>query len=91
MTFQTGQIVATKRIVEKTTESGLFYSFVANSLKRYKKKDWGNTCREDWEMNDFAAENNERIVALYQSIFGDIFIITEWDRSVTTILFTEEY
>ena len=42
-------------------------------------------------MNDEALEIGERIVAKYETCEGDIFIITEWDRSVTTILFTHEY
>ena len=55
---------------------------------RYCKKDWGDIPEEDKRMNDL---DDDRIVARYNSKHGDIYIITEWDRSYTTILFTNEY
>lgn len=42
--------------------------------------------------SDAAVKNyNDRIVAKYKTSLGDIFIITECDRSYTTILFADEY
>ena len=52
----------------------------------------GDLPNEDKRMNDSAIKNNDdRIVVRYNSEYGDIYIITEWDRSYTTILFTHEY
>ena len=43
-------------------------------------------------MNDDATKNgDDRIFARYNNEEGDIYIITEYDRSATTILFTYEY
>ena len=42
-------------------------------------------------MNDNALKDGERIVAVYNIGDDKIYIITEWDRSVTTILFPSEY
>jgi hypothetical protein len=43
-------------------------------------------------MNDQAVKNgDDRIMGVYPTDEGDIWIITEWDRSVTTILFPSEY
>ena len=52
----------------------------------------GITCEEDAEMNTEAVNNgDDRILAVYKTCKGNIWIITEWDRSVTTILFPSEY
>ena len=83
-----GQVVATRGVMEKSKEDIGFSKFVAKSLSRYMSQDWGDICDEDKAMNDSAVKNeNDRIVARYE----DIYIITEWDQSVTTILFTHEY
>jgi hypothetical protein len=88
MTIKTGQIVATKNINNEMTKNSDFVEFVLGSLDRYLKCDWGDLCEEDKKMNDSAVKNNDdRIVARYDNIY----IITEYDRSVTTILFINEY
>lgn len=69
-----------------------FAEFVACSLEMYIDRDWGDTCADDAYANDDAMEKGDaRVVAKYNHIFRNIFIITEWDRSVTTILFCHEY
>ncbi len=69
-----------------------FRSFVNDSIERYSNCDWGDTCDEDKETADYAVEHGERILAVYQhDKLPTIWIITEWDRSVTTVLFPEEY
>ena len=86
--MKTGQWVMTKGIAAKVRKDEDFSIFIMESIQRYLRKDWGDTCKEDWKMNDSAVENgDDRIIAKYDNIF----IITEWDRLVTTILFTEEY
>lgn len=87
-----GQTVMTRGINNAIAESEDFAKFVTESFKRYLRYDWGNLCDEDKEMNDLALKNdNDRIVARYDNISGNIYIITEWDRSATTILFCNEY
>ena len=87
-----GQVVATSRIVRKTTEDGKFFDFIVSCLERYRRSDWGDTCEEDQKLNNDAVKyGNDRIVAKYDHSYGSIFIITEYDRSATTILFAEEY
>ena len=53
----------------------------------------GNLCPDDAKINDKAVKNgDDRILAMYEDEkYGKIWIITEWDRSVTTILFPSEY
>lgn len=78
----------TRGIAAKMNEDREFTEFIERSLRRYFNRDWGDTCKEDWKMNDNALKHgNNRIVASYDNIF----IITEHDHSVTTILLKEEY
>ena len=94
-----GKVVVTAGVDREMKNSAKFHVFVANCLfRRYLQEDWGEMCIEDKAMNDSAVKNgDDRIFASYNipeelSDVGDkIWIITEWDRSVTTILFPEEY
>lgn len=86
--FQLGRTVVTKGVSRRMEEHPDFRLFVNDSLERYSKCDWGDTCSEDKE----AVGHGERILAVYEhDKFPTIWIITEWDRSVTTVLFPEEY
>ena len=92
MKFKLGQLVATRGINAILLEDFDFSKFLWNSFARYKNCNWGDICSEDKMMNDSAVKNNDdRIVARYNNQRGDIYIITEQDRSVTTILFVDEY
>lgn len=91
--FDLGQVVVTKGIDEKMKEDRSFQVFVQVSIGRYVHRDWGQTCDEDAKANNRAIQNDERILAVYKQPKTDttIWIITESDRSVTTILFPDEY
>lgn len=86
---QTVSTIGVKTMMEKNEQ----FSFeVARSFARYLQYDWGDMCDEDKQLNDDAVEyQNDRILAAYNTCEGKIYIITEWDRSVTTILFADEY
>lgn len=89
-----GRLVATRGIVDLIDENRGFSVFVSQSMARYVQCDWGDTCVEDWQSNDDAVKEGDRILAEYQEPNHPnwrIWIITEWDRSVTTILFPSEY
>jgi len=54
--------------------------------------DWGNVCPEDAEANEAAVNERARLLSAYSTDTGVHFwIITEADRSVTTVLLPEEY
>lgn len=92
MTFQTDTLYITAGVDKYVHDNRDFAKFVLDSLKRYKSCDWGDLPKEDIKMNDSAVKNNDdRIVARYNYNRHDIYIITEYDRSHTTILFTFEY
>lgn len=69
-----------------------------NSLEKHINLDWRDLEKEDKGMNNLALKNNERIFSTYKlpenENFPDhanIYIITESDRTLTTILFPSEY
>ena len=82
-----GKWIMTRGVAAKMKDEN-FAFFITESINKFLQNDWGDTCEEDWKLNDQAVKSGEdRIVARYDNIF----IISEWDRSVTTILFTHEY
>jgi len=87
MLFQPGQIVATRGAL-----SVLSREDIMKALGRHLSGDWGDLSTEDKQENDFAVNNEFRILSSYTSKKGVKFwIITEADRSVTTMLLPEEY
>lgn len=78
------KVYMTRGISAEILRNEEFAKFVSESLKRYLAHDWGDICKEDKQMND---SGDDRIVARY----NNIYIITEWDRLYTTILFVDEY
>ncbi len=87
--FSLGEIVATPgllSVLEKSGQSPLLF------LIRHARGDWGEVCREDSMANDEGLENGGRLLSAYRTTLGErIWIITEWDRSVTTLLLPDEY
>jgi hypothetical protein len=90
--LEIGGLVATAGVdawVRKSPE--VRGSGVAVSLAKHVTGDWGDVCDEDKAANDYAAGHDERVLSAYTVDGEKIWIITEHDRSVTTILFPEEY
>lgn len=91
MYFELGQLFVTRGINEKVLKNERFAVEITAALSRYMKNDWGKICAEDKACNDHAVKHGDRILGAYETCEGDIWIITEWDRSATTILLPEEY
>lgn len=89
--MELGQIVMTVRIVNLINENEKFSKDIEKALERYISKDWGELCQDDKETNELALKTNDMILAAYNTVKGKVWIITEWDRSYTTILFPNEY
>jgi hypothetical protein len=93
--FELGLIVATPGALAATTDAQRRYY-----LTRHSIGDWGYVCREDSNANDEAVKNGGRILSAHPidvakpcEGFGanTLWIITEDDRSVTTLLLPDEY
>ncbi len=95
--FETGQIVATRGVYDLACENTDFAKFIQQSLNRHVKGDWGDVDKEDKEANGQALEEDTRLLSAYNDArfpkhgVATIWIITEADRSATTILFPDEY
>lgn len=89
--FELGQVVITKGIARHFERSNTFRVQATTSLLRYTEGDWGKISENDAALNEEALQIGDRLMACYETCVGDIWIITEWDRSVTTILLPEEY
>lgn len=62
------------------------------ALARHARGDWGEVSAADWKENDFSYSRRLRLVSSYTSSNGTKFwVITEADRSSTTVLLPEEY
>ena len=90
--FKLGQIVWTQGINELIARDDKFAKFVMGSLGRHAFGDWGDLSEEDRRENEYSLGRYLRLLSLYN--YGDgrkIWVITEADRSVTTILLPDEY
>lgn len=85
--FPLGQVVTTRSIAENM-EMGE----IADLLQRHACGDWGIPDKDDWISNYDALKNGTRILSAYHNTNGDkVWIITEADRSATTVLYPHEY
>jgi hypothetical protein len=65
---------------------------VQSALERHQRGDWGDLEAEDRQVNDDALEHGGRLVSAYSDRHKVVFwIITESDRSLTTVLLPEDY
>ena len=87
--FHLGDVVATPQSICVLSESGMS---VQSLLQRHATGDWGDLCTEDMQANNDALQYGDRLLSSYVlSESCKVWVITEWDRSVTTILLPSEY
>ena len=91
MSFQLGRVVWTRYINDCVAENTQFAKFVTDSLARHCMGDWGEITESDKVENDFSLDKHLRLFSVYKKDKFVIWVITEADRSVTTILFPSEY
>lgn len=85
--FPLGRLVCTPGALEEVKNDEL-----ATALNRHLAGDWGEVCKEDRAENEFSLENGLRLISIYSTETGVKFwLITEADRSTTTVLLPEEY
>jgi hypothetical protein len=64
---------------------------VLTALRRHATGDWGDLCPEDTLANDTALDQGGRLFSAYGQGEDRLWVITEADRSVTTVLLPEDY
>lgn len=89
--FTLGRVVATRGVLEMMNEQGL-QPF--HYLHRHVNGDWGDMADSDKASNEDAVANGRRIFSAYNLVGmpeSRLWVITEADRSVTTLLLPSEY
>ena len=87
--FELGQIVSTPGALQALQEAG---QDPAGLLARHVRGDWGDLGKEDKAENDLSVKQGFRILSAYRLRTGvKVWVITEADRSATTLLLPSEY
>ena len=86
--FTLGQVVSTRNALAFAEAEQIDLMAL---LFRHHHGDWGDVCEEDRASNEEALTMPLRIMSSYKFAEGSIWIITEADRSVTTILLPSDY
>ena len=88
--FSLGQIVSTPEALDALARAN---QRPHDFLNRHAAGDWGaELSEEDKAENEYSLEHGFRILSSYKTAAGEkLWLITESDRSVTTLLLPEEY
>jgi hypothetical protein len=84
--FPLGHIVATPGALREIPHRD-----IEIALARHARADWGDVCGEDKAENDFSLKNGLRLLSAYHTDGKKFWIISEADRSATTVLLPDEY
>ena len=85
--FHPGQLMITRN-----ANDTLPHVEVDAAIKRHLSGDWGDVCPSDWQLNEDALKHGDRLLSVYHT-HDDVkfWIITESDRSATTVLLPSDY
>jgi hypothetical protein len=87
--FPLGQTLITPGAQEAIRDAG---QVPLQFLLKHQAGDWGEVCQEDRRENELSLKEGFRLLSAYRTKAGvKIWLITEWDRSATTILLPSEY
>jgi len=85
--FRLGKIVSTPNALSQLTQGDILMG-----IQRHQAGDWGDADQHDREANDLALIERTRLWSVYHTTRGVKFqVITEADRSVTTLMLPEDY
>jgi len=81
-----------RTFITPTASQALEAKDIVTAMKRHLTGDWGDVCDEDRRENELSLKEGFRLFSVYHASDGSKFwIITEADRSATTILLPEDY
>lgn len=87
--FEIGRCVATAAAIDATIESG---EDLCSFVRRHHGGDWGEVCEDDAQANEDALTDGSRLLSVYFTKKDTkLYVITEADRSATTVLLADEY
>ncbi len=86
--FEMGRTSGTPGVMAMLEEAGV----TAQSLfERHHMGFWGNVDEDDWQANERALVEGDRLFSVYKVGEQKVYVITEADRSATTIMLADEY
>ena len=88
--FELGRPMLSGAVADLMAIDDNFTKFVLSSLRRHMLGDWGEMTEDDKKENEFSLDKHLRLFSSYSGLHK-LWIITEADRSTTTILFPEDY
>jgi len=86
--FELGTVVATVAAMDVAKDNNIRLTALVN---RHESGDWGDLSADDLESNESALKHGDRIFSSYDTNGGKFWVITEADRSVTTVLLPSDY
>lgn len=90
--FPIGNTLMTRGVKMLLDENTLVPKLITNDIiSRHASGDWGDVDEEDSATNDRAIKNGDRLVSSYTISGEKVWVITEADRSSTTVLLPSEY
>ena len=85
--FELGRIVITRDAIAEIS-----WENILAAIRRHVHGDWSNVEAEDRQANDDALRCDDRLLSSYESARQiEFWLLTEWDRTVTTILLPSDY
>ena len=85
--FRLGRLVATPNALERLSQEDILVA-----IQRHQAGDWGDLDEHDRQENELSLKQGFRLLSVYHGKNGTKFyLITEADRSVTTVLLPEDY
>lgn len=90
--FKMGALVATSGVAAWAADGGAHRNEqLMDAIRRHLNCDWGDLDDEDKASNEMALRTGGRLLSSYTVEGSKLWVITEADRSVTTVLFPDEY
>ena len=87
VTVELGQVKRTPSVLETIPEA-----VILKALARHQRGDWGCLCPEDRASNNRAVRSGDRLLSEYRTPDGTKFwVVTEADRSLTTVMLPTDY
>lgn len=89
--FPLGQTVLSQGVACFIEDQNIDMIEVIALLAQHQDGNWGDVDDDDWTANDDALADGGRLLSAYELEGERVWVITEWDRSATTVLFPRDY
>jgi hypothetical protein len=86
--FPVGQIVSTPNALDVCAKHNVHF---VSLIERHATGDWGDVSPADAAQNNAGLDGSDRLHSVYTVGGEKVYVITEIDRSVTTVLLPEDY